>query len=65
MKDDYLSVKDLTDTFRCCAETIKRMARQGRLPGFKFGRRWFFPKKQVAELLARLSSAGHLRRDQE
>ena len=65
MKDEYLSVADLAEAFRCCEETIKRMARQGRLPSFKFGRRWFFPKKQVAELLAQLSSARHLRRDKE
>lgn len=65
MLDKYLTVEDLAATFGCCDETIKRKARQGQLPGFKFGRRWFFPKTQLAELLARLSSAGHLRRDKE
>lgn len=65
MLDEYLAVEDLAAAFHCCDETIKRMARQGQLPAFKIAGRWLFPKKQVAELLARLSSAGHLRRDKE
>jgi excisionase family DNA binding protein len=65
MLDQYLTVEDLAGQFHCCEETIKRMARRGDLPGFKFGRRWFFPKSQLAELLRRLSSARHLRRDKK
>jgi excisionase family DNA binding protein len=65
MLDEYFSVEDLAAQFHCCQETIKRMARRGELPGFKFGRRWFFPKSQIADLLGRLSSACHLRRDKE
>jgi excisionase family DNA binding protein len=65
MLDEYLTVADLAATFGCCDETIKRMARRGQLPGFKFGRAWYFSKTQIADLLARLSSAGHLRRDKE
>jgi excisionase family DNA binding protein len=65
MDREFLTADELAAIFSCHCETVKRMARTGQLPGFKFGRRWFFPKTQLNDLLARLSSASHLRRDKE
>ena len=65
MLDEFLTVQDLCTTFHCCDETIMRMARSGALPGFKFGRCWFFRKNEVMEALPRLSSRRHLHRDKK
>ena len=36
-----LDVHDLARIFNCSAEKIKRMARRGELPAFKFGKIWY------------------------
>jgi excisionase family DNA binding protein len=56
MDQGFLTVSDIAKTFKCHPETVKRMARTGKLPGFKFGRRWFFPKSRLFRtMLARTS----------
>lgn len=37
-----LTVGEVATFFRCDPETVKRQARSGKLPGFKFGKTWFF-----------------------
>ena len=52
--------------FRCSTEKIKRMARRGELPAFKFGKHWYVRQVDLERYLAdRVESKGHLRRIQE
>jgi excisionase family DNA binding protein len=61
-----LDVRDLADFFKCSREKIKRMARQGSLPAFKFGKHWYVRQDDLERFLAnQVQSRCHLRRDQE
>lgn len=61
-----LDIHDLAEVFGCSTEKIKRMARSGELPAFKFGRTWFVTPNDLERFLAnRVESNGHLRRIQE
>ena len=42
-----LDVSELSAYFRCDPETVKRHARSGKLPGFKFGKSWFFRLQDI------------------
>jgi excisionase family DNA binding protein len=59
-------LRDLTEIFRCSREKIKRMARRGDLPAFKFGKYWYVREEDLERfLLNQVQSGSHLRRDQE
>lgn len=59
-------LRDLADIFKCSREKIKRMARQGNLPAFKFGKYWYVRQDDLEYFLAnQVQSGSHLRRDQE
>jgi excisionase family DNA binding protein len=61
-----LDVGDLAEIFKCSREKIKRMARQGNLPAFKFGKHWYVRQDDLERFLANQVQSGcHLRRDQE
>jgi excisionase family DNA binding protein len=61
-----LDVGDLAEIFKCSREKIKRMARRGDLPAFKFGKHWFVRQDDLERFLANQVQSGcHLRRDQE
>jgi excisionase family DNA binding protein len=61
-----LDVRDLAELFKCSREKIKRMARRGNLPAFKFGKHWYVRQDDLEHFLAnQLQSGSHLRRDQE
>ncbi len=61
-----LDVHDLARIFNCSAEKIKRMARRGELPAFKFGKIWYVRPNDLEQFLANaVESNGHLRRIQE
>ncbi len=61
-----LDVHDLAEIFNCSAEKIKRMARKGELPAFKFGKSWFVRPHDLERFLANaVESNRHLRRIQE
>jgi len=61
-----LDVRDLADIFKCSREKIKRMARRGNLPAFKFGKHWYVRQDDLEHFLAnQVQSGSHLRRDQE
>jgi excisionase family DNA binding protein len=61
-----LDIHDLARIFNCSAEKIKRMARRGELPAFKFGKTWFVRPNDLERFLAnRVESNSHLRRIQE
>ena len=61
-----LDVHDLARIFNCSAEKIKRMARRGELPAFKFGKVWYMrPDDLELFLVDKVESNRHLRRVQE
>jgi excisionase family DNA binding protein len=61
-----LSVDDVAEMFQCGREKIKRMARRGELPAFKFGKHWYVRKDDLERYLSgRIELSGHLRRIQE
>ena len=61
-----LDVGDLAEIFKCSREKIKRMARRGNLPAFKFGKHWYVRQDDLERFLANQVQSGcHLRRDQE
>lgn len=60
-----LDIHDVAEIFGCSTEKIKRMARQGDLPAFKFGRTWYMRPDDFERFLSdRVASDGHPRRVQ-
>lgn len=45
------TVSDVARLFRCDPETVKRQARTGKLPGFKFGKSWFFRMNDIDSMI--------------
>jgi excisionase family DNA binding protein len=63
---EVLDVGDIAEIFKCSREKIKRMARRGELPAFKFGKHWYLRKDDLERFLSgRVELNGHLRRIQE
>jgi hypothetical protein len=61
-----LDVDDVAAIFKCCTEKVKRMARSGELPAFKWGGRWYVRENDLEQMVERaVNSTGHLRRVQE
>ena len=57
MHPEWASVQEIAQYLLCCSETVKRLLREGKLPGIKIGRRWLIPKAQLTEsLLSRLTT---------
>ena len=52
-------VRELAAYFRCDPETVKRQARSGRLPGFKFGKSWYFRLQDIAGMIDTAIHATH------
>lgn len=48
--DEVLTSKEVAEYLRTTPDTIKRMARAGRLPGLKLGRVWRFRRADIDEL---------------
>jgi excisionase family DNA binding protein len=63
---EVLDVCDIAEIFKCSREKIKRMARRGELPAFKFGKHWYVRKDDLERFLTgRVELRRHLRRVQE
>jgi len=61
-----LDVGDIAGLFGCSREKVKRMARSGELPAFKFGKTWYVFEDDLERFLSsRVESIRHLRRIQE
>jgi excisionase family DNA binding protein len=61
-----LDVQDVAEIFGCSREKIKRMARGGELPAFKFGKIWYVRPNDLERFLSnKVELNGHLRRIQE
>lgn len=43
----YLTTEELAERYRVTPHQITKMARQGQIPGFKFGKLWRFRKSDV------------------
>jgi len=66
ISEAILDIRDLAQIFKCSREKIKRMARRGNLPAFKFGKHWYIRQEDLERFLAnQVESSSHLRRDQE
>ncbi|HUN86767.1 MAG TPA: helix-turn-helix domain-containing protein [Terracidiphilus sp.] len=48
---EFLTVSDVAKLFRCDPETVKRQARSRKLPGFKFGKAWFFRPRDIEAMI--------------
>lgn len=48
-----LTVGEVAAFFRCDPETVKRRARSGKLPGFKFGKFWLFRQHDIDKMIDR------------
>jgi excisionase family DNA binding protein len=48
-----LGVDELAILFRCSTEKIKRLARAGELPAFKFGKSWFVREQDLERYIDR------------
>jgi excisionase family DNA binding protein len=42
-----LRIAEVAEFFQCSAEKIKRLARSGELPAFKFGKTWFVREQDL------------------
>jgi hypothetical protein len=54
-----VGVSELAAYFRCDPETVKRQARSGKLPGFKFGKSWFFRLQDIDGMIDSAIHAAH------
>lgn len=63
---DVLDIGDIAELFGCSREKVKRMARSGELPAFKFGKSWYVRQHDLERFLAdKVESNRHLRCIQE
>jgi len=64
--DRIFDIEYIAEYFKCSLEKVKRMLRSGKLPGFKFGGRWYVREKDLEAMVDRaVQSNRHLRRVQE
>jgi excisionase family DNA binding protein len=49
---EIMTTEEVADYLRTSAESIKRMARRGDLPGWKLGRNWRFRKSDLGDWVA-------------
>ena len=45
------TASEVANLFRCDPETVKRQARAGKLPGFKFGKSWLFRMRDIDDMI--------------
>lgn len=45
--DETIDSEACADLLHCAAKTVEELARQGKLPGMKFGNSWMFFRDQV------------------
>jgi excisionase family DNA binding protein len=50
--DRPLTVSEVAEFFGCGPEKVKRQARSGKLPGFKFGKHWYFRRADLDRMIA-------------
>ena len=50
--DRLLTTAAVAAFFHCNAETVKRRARCGKLPAFKFGKLWLFRRADIDQMIS-------------
>jgi excisionase family DNA binding protein len=55
----FLTVTEVAELFRCDSETVKRQARSHKLPGFKFGKAWYFRPRDIEGMIDDAIGAAH------
>lgn len=55
--NNVLGVDELAKFFKCSTEKIKRLARRGELPAFKFGKTWFVREQDLEAYITRAAGA--------
>lgn len=50
--DRLLTTAEVAEFFRCDPETVKRRARCGKLPAFKFGKFWYFRRADIDQMIS-------------
>lgn len=50
---DLLSVDNMADVLQCSGQTVRRMLRDGELPGVRIGRRWYTPRETFIDFVER------------
>ncbi len=50
-KENILTAEEVAEYFRIHPYTVKRLARAGKLPGFKIGGQWRFKKQDIDKLI--------------
>jgi len=53
MSKEILTAQEVAKYLRIHSYTVKRLARVGKLPGFKIGGQWRFDKSQIDKLVNR------------
>lgn len=56
-RNKILGVDELAEFFNCSTEKIKRLARRGELPAFKFGKSWFMRERDLEVFLDRAAGS--------
>ena len=54
----YLTVEDVAERFHVNVTTVYRLAKRGRLPGFKVGNQWRFSATRLDEWIANREQMG-------
>ena len=55
-----MTVSEVAAFFRCDPETVKRQARTRKLPGFKFGKFWYFRQRDIDKMIDGEVAAAHV-----
>lgn len=53
-KEEVLTAEEVAEYLRIHPYTLRRLARAGKLPGFKIGGQWRFDKKQIDKFMNRI-----------
>jgi excisionase family DNA binding protein len=53
-----LGIDELANFFGCSTEKIKRQARKGELPAFKFGKSWYVREQDLQSFIERAVETG-------
>ena len=62
MLSPILSTEECAILLRCSTDRIEKLAAEGILPGYKFGRSWVFHREVLIAAVGELCSAAHQKR---
>jgi excisionase family DNA binding protein len=56
MSDNLLTPKQVAERLRVSPDTVKRMLRNGEMPGFRLGGQWRIPEDKFEEWIQKLQA---------